>query len=152
MGILSADDNLVDAALSELLALPIERRRMLDPENNVPYLLAQHQLAQGDLNNSLAVYQRATFTEPSHVGLRTKLAELTLQRGEAHAALAIAQGVAAEGAEDVRQLGVLRVGAAGRGGDSGTALQQAQKAVMATPWDQRAWKALAYARAMGEKA
>ena len=46
MGILTNDDGLVDAALSEILALPIEQKHQLDPERHVDYLLIQHHLAQ----------------------------------------------------------------------------------------------------------
>lgn len=46
MGILTDDDNLVDAALSEILALPLERRHQLDPNRDVGYLLMQHYLGQ----------------------------------------------------------------------------------------------------------
>lgn len=46
MGILTGDDNLVDAALSEILALAIEQRHSVDPQRNVDYLLMQHHLAQ----------------------------------------------------------------------------------------------------------
>ena len=46
MGILTNDDGLVDAALSEILALPIEQKNRLDPERHVDYLLIQHHLAQ----------------------------------------------------------------------------------------------------------
>lgn len=50
MGILTADDGLVDAALSEILALPIEQKHRLDPERHVDYLLIQHHLAQVSSN------------------------------------------------------------------------------------------------------
>ena len=46
MGILTDDDNLVDAALSEILSLPLERRREFDPRRDVDYLLIQHHLGQ----------------------------------------------------------------------------------------------------------
>jgi hypothetical protein len=46
MGILTNDDGLVDAALSEILALPIEQKNKLDPQRHVDYLLIQHHLAQ----------------------------------------------------------------------------------------------------------
>lgn len=46
MGILTNDDSLVDAALSELLALPLERRYNLDPRRDADYLLIQHHLGQ----------------------------------------------------------------------------------------------------------
>jgi superkiller protein 3 len=46
MGILTNDDGLVDAALEEILALPIEQKNKLDPQRHVDYLLIQHHLAQ----------------------------------------------------------------------------------------------------------
>lgn len=46
MGILTEDESLVDAALSEIQSLPIERRQELDPRRDVTYLLVQHHLSQ----------------------------------------------------------------------------------------------------------
>jgi superkiller protein 3 len=46
MGILTEDDSLIDAALSEILSLPLDRRRQLDPRRDVDYLLIQHHLGQ----------------------------------------------------------------------------------------------------------
>ena len=46
MGILTGDDSLVDAALSEILALPLDERLSRDPGREVTYLLIQHHLAQ----------------------------------------------------------------------------------------------------------
>ena len=46
MGILTDDDSLVDAALSEILALPLDDRLNKDPGRDVTYLLIQHHLAQ----------------------------------------------------------------------------------------------------------
>jgi len=46
MGILTDDDGLVDAALSEVVALPIDQKRELDPQRDVDYLLIQHGLSQ----------------------------------------------------------------------------------------------------------
>lgn len=46
MGILTGDDGLVDAALSEILALPVDQKYELDPQRHVDYLLTQHHLAQ----------------------------------------------------------------------------------------------------------
>lgn len=46
MGILTEDEGLVDAALSEIQSLSIERRQELDPRRDVTYLLVQHHLSQ----------------------------------------------------------------------------------------------------------
>jgi superkiller protein 3 len=44
MGTLTFDDSLVDAALSEILAMPLESRLLLDPAKDVDQLLIQHYL------------------------------------------------------------------------------------------------------------
>ena len=46
MGTLTDDENLVDAALSEILGLPIDQRHSKDPSRDITYLLMQHHLAQ----------------------------------------------------------------------------------------------------------
>ena len=46
MGILTDDENLVDAALSEILALPVDQRHSKDPSRDITYLLIQNYLAQ----------------------------------------------------------------------------------------------------------
>jgi superkiller protein 3 len=46
MGILTDDDGLVDAALSEVMALPIDQKLELDSQRHVDYLLIQHCLSQ----------------------------------------------------------------------------------------------------------
>ena len=52
MGILTGDDGLVDAALSEILALPVDQKHQLDPQRHVDYLLTQHHLAQVHFHDS----------------------------------------------------------------------------------------------------
>lgn len=46
MGTLTDDENLVDAALSEILGLPIDQRHVKDPSRDIAYLLIQNCLAQ----------------------------------------------------------------------------------------------------------
>ena len=46
MGILTDDDDLVDAALSEMLSLPLDQRAMMDPHHDVNGLLVKHHLGQ----------------------------------------------------------------------------------------------------------
>lgn len=54
MGVLTDDESLVDAALSELLALPLEQRYERDPGRNVDYLLTQYHLCQvRDLSHNM---------------------------------------------------------------------------------------------------
>jgi superkiller protein 3 len=46
MGILTDDDGLVDAALSEMLSLPLHQRAAMDPHHDVNGLLVKHHLGQ----------------------------------------------------------------------------------------------------------
>lgn len=49
MGILSDDENLIDAALSELLDMPAEQRQALDPSDDVNCLLIHYSLGKVSL-------------------------------------------------------------------------------------------------------
>ena len=46
MGILTDDDGLIDAALSELKSLPLDLRHRRDPRRDFSYILKQHHLGQ----------------------------------------------------------------------------------------------------------
>lgn len=46
MGILTDDDGLIDAALSELKSLPLDLRHRRDPQRDCSYILKQHHLGQ----------------------------------------------------------------------------------------------------------
>jgi hypothetical protein len=46
MGMLTDDDSLVEAAVSELLGQAVEDKLQLDPEGQVTYLMTQHSLVQ----------------------------------------------------------------------------------------------------------
>lgn len=55
MGVLTNDDDLVDAALSEILALPLDQRYSRDPQRDVAYLLIQHHIGQVRIIISIAL-------------------------------------------------------------------------------------------------
>lgn len=167
MGILTDDDGLVDAALSEVLSLPVDQRHERDPERDVTYLLIQHHLgqvcpyachsppttiwcshnfSQGDPKQALSVSQKAVFAEPERTDVRRELASLTLRNGESAAALAILGG-SAQTQSDFSELraslalhAVVESVEAQEDAQS-DALRLAQKAVKLTPWDKRAWEA-----------
>lgn len=46
MGLLTDDEALIDAALSEIMALPVDERHKRDPERDVENLLTNHYLAE----------------------------------------------------------------------------------------------------------
>ncbi|KAH9858634.1 TPR-like protein [Lenzites betulinus] len=153
MGILTDDDGLVDAALSEVLSLPLDQRHERDPERDVTYLLMQHHLAQGDTRQALSAAQKAVFAEPARTDARRSLASLALRTGESGAALAtLESGSHAHGdlAELRAALALHAVALCVESAqDAPAALRLAQKAVVLSPWDRRAWEALAYIRSRG---
>ncbi|KAI0356305.1 TPR-like protein [Trametes cingulata] len=150
MGILTDDDGLVDAALSEVLSLPLDQRHERDPERDVTYLLVQHHLGQGDARQAMSVAQKAVFAEPERTDVRRELASLTLRSGKSSAALAILGG-SSQTQNDLADLRAsLALHAVALCVESGEgvaeALKLAQKGVMLSPWDRRGWEAVAYIR------
>lgn len=147
MGILTDDDSLVDAALSEILALPPDQRLARDPDREVTYLLVQHHLGQGDVQQALSVSQKAVIVEPSRPEIRQTLAELVLQQGDGEGSLAVLAATHQESLAQQRDSLYLR--AIARCVNAKTqeeAHQLAHKAVMLTPWDKRNWQALAFVK------
>lgn len=67
MGILTDDENLVDAALSEIVVLPLEQRHQRDPRRDVDYLLMQYHLAQVSNAIQRKVYWIMALNRTFHV-------------------------------------------------------------------------------------
>ncbi|KAH7915212.1 superkiller protein 3 [Hygrophoropsis aurantiaca] len=143
MGILTEDDGLIDAALSEIQSLPIERRQELDPRRDVTYLLIQHQLGQGDTMGALHTAQKALYVEPSSSEIRRDVASLTLQHGDFQSAQALL-AVRSHGniVEESETLALSAIS-----DESLESLKNAQRAVMLAPGQRRNWQTLAYVRA-----
>ncbi|KAG6820878.1 hypothetical protein H0H93_010222 [Arthromyces matolae] len=138
LGVLTDDQSLVDAALSELLTLPRERRLQRDPERNVDHMLAHYHLGQQDPKKAVAVAQGALFGEPSRSEARAWLATLMLQKENSDAALALLSGLAADNPTLLR----LRAIALSRE-NSKEAMRDIQRAVMLAPSDSQCWRAMA---------
>jgi superkiller protein 3 len=61
MGILTEDDGLVDATLSEILSLPVEYKQELNPRRDVTYLLVQYHLELGNYTEQLTLPQKPSM-------------------------------------------------------------------------------------------
>ncbi|KAH9058809.1 TPR-like protein [Lactarius vividus] len=149
MGILTDDDSLIDAALSELISLPLDLRHQRDPRRDFSYILKQHHLGQGDVTAALSEAQRAVHAEPAREDARRELATLLLQTGEP----AVARAVISQGRDsdiaDLRQSIGLRAVAKAHSEDEESlkeARSMAHKSVMLAPWDRRNWHILAYVK------
>ncbi|KAF9222633.1 superkiller protein 3 [Gyrodon lividus] len=144
MGILTEDDSLVDAAVSEIQSLPIERRQELDPRRDVTYLLVQHHLSQGDIERATRIAQKALHVEPSSLQLRRELASLTLQQDDIPTTQAILEIDALKESVTEAKETLALAAIAGKGKE---AFRCAQKAVMLDPGNLQNWRTLAYVRA-----
>jgi len=72
MGILTDDDGLIDAALSELKSLPLDLRHRRDPRRDFSYILKQHHLGQvRDLASPSAQPLSRSNHAPSHLKTTT---------------------------------------------------------------------------------
>ncbi|KAH9485295.1 Superkiller protein 3 [Psilocybe cubensis] len=177
MGILTNDDGLVDAALSEILALPLDQKHHLDPQRHVDYLLIQHHLAQGATGETMSIAQHSVNAEPGSLDQRNRLASLIVQSREnkgstsggqvQKSALALLSAGGLSGDVDAAAVALsiqavmqaslkekVDVGnKEGRGDGSGgngmqrDALRKAQRAIMMRPSEMRGWQTLAYVRA-----
>ncbi|KAG1844187.1 hypothetical protein DFJ58DRAFT_731304 [Suillus subalutaceus] len=143
MGILTEDDGLVDAALSEILSLPVEQRHELDPRRDVTYLLVQHYLGLGDYDRATKFAQKALHVEPSNLQMRREVASLLLKQGEREAASAILASVA-QNQNISEEKTTLALSALAQPIQS---QRSAQKAIMLEPGQLRNWQTLAYVRA-----
>ncbi|KAI3608067.1 antiviral protein [Moniliophthora roreri] len=158
MGILTDDDSLVDAALLEILALPIDDRTRLDPERHVDHLLLQHHLGQENVSEALAASQKAVHVEPSRSIPRNQLANLLLQTQQYESVLPVLSGAAPESLDTSRRMLQLKATSEAVGGVPHEASRLAQKSVMMKPSDLDSWNfgnyqfdALLKRRVMGEE-
>ncbi|KAF7321489.1 Antiviral protein [Mycena kentingensis (nom. inval.)] len=150
MGILTNDEGLVEAALSDLLSLPVDKCLELDPERNLDYLLTQSQLAQGNLDKALSLKQAGIFYEPRRSDTRNELAKLSLQQGDGKTAQALLSASKPEDPDSARKsLALQAITESINGNKSGAAVSLAQKALFLTPWDAQNWRSLALVRGAG---
>ncbi|KAF9007975.1 hypothetical protein BDQ17DRAFT_1275914 [Cyathus striatus] len=148
MGMLTDDESLVDAALSEILALTWEERRKADPKREVDYLLVQYYLEQNNPQKALLVAQKSVHAEPSETVPRKRLGTLALQLGYPNSTLAVLADVLDVDADEGSETEVLRSVAGTMLDERSTkqGLREAQRAVHLAPWKKENWRALIYAR------
>ena len=168
MGILTDDDSLVDAALSEILSVSIQERQERDPEGDVTYLLIQHHLSQvgeifsnsskptsnlrhvqGEVAQAISFAQKAVVAHPSQSRHKRQLSTLALQCGETSSAQAVLASslFTEEDLVETRDSAALQAIAESQSGaESDRALRIAQRAVMMAPWKEFNWRALAHVR------
>ncbi|KIK67005.1 hypothetical protein GYMLUDRAFT_37036 [Collybiopsis luxurians FD-317 M1] len=150
MGILTEDDTLIDAALSEILALPVDRKLQLDPLRNVDHLLMQHHLGQNEPEKALGVAQRAVFAGPARHETRNQMATLLFQMRRHDSLPQVLFGPSSENLQEIEGSLKLRAVAETLNTDKNSclsAIRLAQKNLMMRPHNPENWGVLALARA-----
>ncbi|KIO22865.1 hypothetical protein M407DRAFT_245019 [Tulasnella calospora MUT 4182] len=154
-GMLNLDDDLLDAALSEIRAMPIDERLSLDPEGTVEHLLTHHHLGQGLIKDAAILMEASVHATPMASEPRLRLARLLIQQGHPEQARAVLAGLLdTKGQADrshvaetlsLAALALAQSASKSKGSDR-TALMEAQRAVFLDPASLQARKVLQYCR------
>jgi superkiller protein 3 len=146
IALVSSDEDLIDAALSELRSLPLERRALDDPSCRTDLVLYTNAIAQGDDQEALAILEAAVRIEPSSSSTRNKLANSLIATDKAEEAIGLL-ALQERGddsttvAETLRLRGIAEI----LGGDE-EGVRRLQQAVRARPWEESGWQALTWGR------
>lgn len=138
------DVDLLEAVLSELRGLSLERRTYEDPTGLVELVLSSHALSEDNTNTALEILEGANLVHPNMAITRNRLAKTLLAAGRAEDALALLGTPDVRwDAEGSRLKGVARIEA---GEEEG--VREMQRAIKLRPWEERGWEGLAWGRKM----
>ncbi|TIA72935.1 hypothetical protein E3P91_01735 [Wallemia ichthyophaga] len=143
IGILTHDGGLLDAALSEILSMPIDKRSEIDKHRGVHKLLVQNTLMSGDTLSTIRMLTKQLSFEPYAQDLKRDLSKLLLATDKkdlgVNVALADDSIATRLNASNV----ALQALAKADGGMAEEALKDAQRALHIDPTDQDNWKTVA---------
>lgn len=147
IAVITSDEDLLDASISELTTSPLSAR-LADRKGLSDLVLSSQALADGDTVKALAILESAYLTRPSSTVDRNRYVQLLIQTENFDTALEILKLNgnsekldATETSETLSLKGVAGVLAGDEGG-----LKDLQKAVMLSPWDERCWEGLAWGK------
>lgn len=147
MGILTEDEGLVDAALSEILSLPVDRRHEMDPDRDITHLLIQHHLGHKEIGKAISLATRSVFGEPNRLASRTELATILLQTGHLEPVPAILSGSPDSCIEADRvKLSLSAIANTLLDPHKHGHLRDIQRAIMITPWEVKNWQAFTFVK------
>ena len=156
IALVSNDEDLIDASISELESLSLARREVVDPQDDASLVLSTHAAKLGSQEEAVAILEKSVRSHPSDQSRRLRLAEMLIASGRSHEAIGILSPegemdgpVTSNGARDdamgraelLRLLGTAKVEIGELGG-----ISDLIKAAKLCPWDDKSWQALAWAR------
>ena len=148
IGVTTSDPELLDASVSELLALAPEQRAA-DPARQADLVLVNHFLAEDKPDSALSVLEASLQYDPTNLTARLRLAKLLLGLGRADdvaSLLAKVEGRIRGASVLESQMEVLLSLAGGTAAQEGATTAGAARGVMLAPWREETWQGLAYAR------
>ena len=142
IALISSDDDLIEASISELCSIPGDRQSSEDPNDRVTDILVSSSLLQSDAEEAKGILEKAVHHNPSNTSQRTKLAKLLISTGDTSVGEAILDMpfVSGSSRERSRLLHLQALSKMMRGDPTG--LGAVQKAIKVCPWDREGWKAL----------
>ncbi|ODN74406.1 hypothetical protein L202_06809 [Cryptococcus amylolentus CBS 6039] len=152
IAVVSADSDLIEASMSELLSRPISER-VQDSSDQGDLVLYLHNLAEGREEEAYEVLQDAARAAPGSQGIRNRLAEALIKASKAGDALKVLEvpggknGTVESKAEEdkLRGLAELLEG-------EGKGLRKLKRSVMLAPWEEENWHALAWGKKVADEA
>ncbi|WVR06249.1 hypothetical protein IAU60_003279 [Kwoniella sp. DSM 27419] len=144
IAVVSADADLVEAAMSELLARPVEARIKEDPSGQADLVLYLHSVTEGRMDEAHAVLEQALSANPTSLRAQNRMAEALVQSGKTAEAAQISLNKL-----KTDEVGIKaefdRIGGVAQileGEESG--FGQVARSVMLAPWAEDNWTALAW--------
>lgn len=167
VALVSSDDDLLEASISELHSLSAPRILAEDTRGTVASVLAAHALVESDLDGAIQELEKPTLASATDILSRNKLAKMLIVAGRAEEALSILlvdepdrdfsqeldntgarklAGVAgqvgvATRSETLRLKGIAKILNADESGVS-----ELMASVRVCPWDEENWEAVAWGK------
>ena len=148
IAVVSSDDDLIDAAMTELQALPTDRLATQDMSGQSDQVLYPYALVQGDHHKAQAILEDAVHVEPSNSSARNRLAKMLIASGKPEQAIGVLDAHTRVDAievvaETLRLKGMAEVLIGDEGG-----LRSLQRAIRLRPSDEVGRQGLAWGRKM----
>ncbi|WVQ72893.1 hypothetical protein IAR50_002454 [Cryptococcus sp. DSM 104548] len=152
IAVVSADSDLIEASMSELLSRPISER-VQDLSDQGDLVLYLHALAEGREEDAYEVLQDATRAAPGSQKIRNRLAEALIKAsksGDALRALEVPGGK--DGTVESKAEGDRLRGLAELLEGEGKGVKMLKRSVMLAPWEEENWHALAWGKKVADEA
>ena len=154
IALLSADEDLIDATISELNSLSTSRKLAEDPQDTTTDILYVHGISTGDEDQARVILEQSVHDNPTNMQRRIKLAKMLLASGQSQLASSVIDvnldpsefrqsPIIGQGSETQSEVLRLKGIASVKNGDTAAGRSDLQRAVRVTPWDDSAWVALA---------